>query len=93
LADPAWWLALAYLAVAASVVAFAAFLTLQDRIGPGPSSAVGVAAPVVAITMSIAFENYQPGWETTVGMALAVLGNVWMLNPGRALHASTLRAG
>jgi len=89
--DPAWWLALVYLAVAASVVTFAAFLTLQDRIGPGPSSAVGVAAPVVAITMSIAFENYQPGWETAVGMALAVLGNVWMLQPARGARVSTTR--
>ena len=44
--------------------------------------AVGVAAPVLAIAVSIALEGYQPGWETVLGVALAVLGNVWMLRPG-----------
>lgn len=77
---PAWWAALVYLAVAGSVLTFAAFLTLQDRVGPGPSSAVGVAAPVLAIAVSIALEGYHPGWETAAGVALAVLGNVWMLH-------------
>ncbi|HKX94493.1 MAG TPA: EamA family transporter, partial [Methylibium sp.] len=38
LAAPLWWVALAYLALAGSVLTFAAFLTLQDRVGPGPSS-------------------------------------------------------
>ena len=79
---PTWWAALIYLSVAGSVLTFAAFLTLQDRVGPGPSSAVGVAAPVLAIAVSIALEGYQPGWETVAGVALAVLGNVWMLRPG-----------
>jgi drug/metabolite transporter (DMT)-like permease len=77
---PAWWVALVYLALAGSVLTFAAFLTLQDRVGPGPSSAVGVAAPVLAIAVSIALEGYRPGWETAAGVALAVLGNVWMLH-------------
>jgi drug/metabolite transporter (DMT)-like permease len=77
---PAWWAALVYLTVAGSVLTFAAFLTLQDRVGPGPSSAVGVAAPVLAIAVSIALEGYRPGWETAAGVALAVLGNVWMLH-------------
>lgn len=81
-AAPRWWLALAYLALAGSVLTFAAFLTLQDRVGPGPSSAVGVAAPVLAILVSIALEGYRPGWETAAGVALAVWGNWWMLKRG-----------
>lgn len=76
---PSWWVALLYLALAGSVLTFAAFLTLQDRVGPGPSSAVGVAAPVLAIAVSIALEGYRPGALTWVGVALAVWGNVWML--------------
>ena len=32
---PSWWLSLAYLALAGSVLTFACFLTLQDRVGPG----------------------------------------------------------
>lgn len=78
-AAPGWWAALLYLALAGSVLTFAAYLTLQDRVGPGPASAVGVAAPVLAIVVSIALEGYQPGWTTAAGVALAVWGNVWML--------------
>jgi drug/metabolite transporter (DMT)-like permease len=80
-AAPLWWVALAYLALPGSVLTFAAFLTLQDRVGPGPASAVGVAAPVLAIVVSIALEGYRPGWETAAGVALAVWGNWWMLKP------------
>lgn len=84
---PSWWVALLYLALAGSVLTFAAFLTLQDRVGPGPSSAVGVAAPVLAIAVSIALEGYRPGALTWVGVALAVWGNVWMLRgAARAPH-------
>lgn len=81
---PAWWLALAYLSLAGSVLAFACWLALQDRVGPGPASAVGVAAPVLAIAVSVALEGYQPTWLTLAGMAFAVLGNVWMLVPQAA---------
>jgi hypothetical protein len=42
--------------------------------------------------MSIAFENYQRGWETSVGMALAVLRNVWMLQPARGTRVAATRA-
>lgn len=78
-----WWLALLYLSLAGSVLAFACWLALQDRVGPGPSSAVGVAAPVLAIVVSVALEGYRPGWLTLAGVAFAVLGNVWMLVPRR----------
>lgn len=76
---PLWWPALLYLALAGSVLTFAAFLTLQDRVGPGPASAVGVAAPVLAVLVSVALEGYRPGWSTAAGVALAVWGNAWML--------------
>ncbi|WP_295640818.1 EamA family transporter [uncultured Methylibium sp.] len=78
-----WWAALLYLSLAGSVLAFACWLALQDRVGPGPSSAVGVAAPVLAIIVSVALEGYRPGWLTLAGVAFAVLGNVWMLVPRR----------
>lgn len=81
-ATASWWLALVYLALLGSVLTFAAFLTLQDRVGPGPSSAVGVAAPVLAILVSIAIEGYRPSWLTFAGVALAALGNAWMLGIG-----------
>jgi drug/metabolite transporter (DMT)-like permease len=76
-----WWLSLAYLAVAGTVVAFAGFLTLQQRLGPGKAATVGVMTPVVALVVSTALEGYRPEALTAAGAALAILGNVLMLRP------------
>ncbi|MBT9489298.1 MAG: DMT family transporter [Rubrivivax sp.] len=74
-----WWLSLAYLAVAGTVVAFAAFLTLQLRLGPSKASTVGVMTPVVALAVSTLFEGYVPSVFTLAGVALTIAGNVLML--------------
>jgi drug/metabolite transporter (DMT)-like permease len=74
-----WWLALFYLALAGSVLTFACFLTLQERIGPGPTGTIGVMTPLLALVVSMAFEGFQPDALTFVGAALAVGGNVLML--------------
>lgn len=79
-----WWISLLYLALAGSVLAFACFLTLQDRLGPGPSSAVGVMTPLLALTVSMLFEAFRPDLLTCAGAVLVVLGNVLMLRPVRA---------
>lgn len=82
LAPPAiasWWLSLLYLALAGSVLTFACYLTLQDRIGPGPTGAIGVATPLFALIVSRVFEGFQPGALTLAGAAMAVTGNVLML--------------
>ena len=76
---PSWWLSLAYLALAGTVLAFSAFLTLQQRLGPGPASTVSVMTPVVALTVSTLFEGYRPGLWTLAGGALAMAGNWLML--------------
>ncbi|MCM2312337.1 MAG: EamA family transporter [Steroidobacteraceae bacterium] len=77
-----WWLALFYLALAGSVLTFACFLTLQERIGPGPTGAVGVMTPLLALLVSMAFEGFHPDVLTLSGAALAVAGNVLMLRRG-----------
>lgn len=74
-----WWLSLVYLTAAGTVLAFAAFLTLQQRVGPGPAASVGVMTPVLALAVSTAFEGYRPDLFTLFGAALALAGNVWML--------------
>lgn len=74
-----WWLSLAYLSLAGTIVAFAAFLTLQTRLGPGPASTVGVMTPVVALVVSALFEGYRPEALTWLGVACTVGGNVLML--------------
>lgn len=76
-AAPSWWLSLGYLAALGSVVAFACYLVLQQRLGPGQASMVGVATPVLALAVSAAFEGYRPGLLALIGAALAVMGN-WL---------------
>jgi len=82
-ANASWWLSLLYLSLAGSVLTFACFLTLQQRIGPGPAGTVGVMTPLLALVVSMVFEAFHPGWLTLAGAALAVLGNVLMLMPVR----------
>jgi drug/metabolite transporter (DMT)-like permease len=74
-----WWVSLLYLALAGSVLTFACFLTLQERIGPGPAGAIGVMTPLLALVVSMAFEAFRPDALTLAGAALAVAGNVLML--------------
>ena len=78
-----WWVSLVYLALAGSVLSFACYLTLQERLGPGPSGAIGVMTPMLALVVSIGFEGYRPDAITGAGVLLAVAGNVLMLRRGR----------
>jgi drug/metabolite transporter (DMT)-like permease len=78
-----WWLSLLYLALAGSVLTFACFLTLQRRIGPGPTSTIGVMTPLLALVVSMLFENFRPVVLTFVGAALAFAGNVLILRRRR----------
>ncbi len=77
------WAALGWLAVAGSIVAFAAFLTLQERLGAGPAGTVGVMVPMVALVVSVGLEGFRPQPATFVGAAIALLGNALMLWPAR----------
>jgi drug/metabolite transporter (DMT)-like permease len=74
-----WWASLFYLALAGSVLTFACFLTLQERIGPGPTGSIGVMTPLLALVVSMLFEAFHPDVLTLTGAALAVAGNVLML--------------
>ena len=74
-----WWFALFYLALAGSVLTFACFLTLQERIGPGRTGTVGVMTPLLALAVSMLFEAFHPDALTLLGAALAIAGNVLML--------------
>ena len=77
-----WWFALSYLALAGSVLTFACFLTLQERIGPGRTGTVGVMTPLLALVVSMLFEAFRPDALTLLGATLAVAGNVLMLRRG-----------
>ncbi len=86
-----WWIALLYLTLAGSVLTFACFLTLQDRIGPGPTGSIGVMTPLLALLVSMALESFRPDAYTALGAALAVIGNAMMLRRSSPLPVQ--RAG
>lgn len=89
-----WWIALLYLSLAGSVLTFACFMTLMQRLGPGPAGSIGVMTPLLALAVSMAFEHYEPDALTAVGAALAVAGNVLMLRRGApAAAAVQVKAG
>jgi drug/metabolite transporter (DMT)-like permease len=76
-------LSLLYLAVLGSVVAFASFLTLLNRIGAARSGYVGVMVPIVALVVSAAFESFQWHLLTWAGIAISVAGNIVILREKR----------
>lgn len=83
-----WWVSLLYLALAGSVLSFACYLVLLDRLGPGPAGTIGVMTPILALLVSAVFESYRPDALSALGAALAVAGNVLMLRPAPAAPAA-----
>ncbi|MEO7116063.1 MAG: DMT family transporter [Caldimonas sp.] len=88
---PSWWISLAYLAFAGSVLTFACFLTLQDRVGVGPAGTTGVMTPLLALFVSFAFEGFRPDALTAVGALLAIAGNALMLIPAARRAAAPMQ--
>jgi drug/metabolite transporter (DMT)-like permease len=76
---PGYVLSLLYLAVLGSIVAFAGFLTLLQRIGPARAGYIGVMVPIVALFISAAFEGFRFHALTWAGIALSLAGNVLVL--------------
>lgn len=74
---------LAYLAVFASVIAFAGYLTLLGRIGAGRAGYATVLFPVVAMAISSVLEGYTWTWVAKLGVVLALGGNLLILTGRR----------
>ncbi len=70
---------LIYLALFASVAAFAMYLTLLNRIGPQRVAYVAVAFPVVALAISALLEDFQITWDTVIGGTVVLAGNFLVL--------------
>lgn len=83
-ATAAYVLSLLYLAIFGSVLAFAAFLTLLQRIGAARAGYTGVMVPIVALVISALFESFRWHALTWVGIAISVAGNVVILRGKRA---------
>ena len=70
---------LIYLTLFGSMVAFAGYLTLIGKIGADKAAYTLVVIPIIAIAISIVFENYQLTTGVIAGMVLIVVGNVMAL--------------
>ena len=84
--SPAYVTSLLYLAVFGSVLGFGSYLTLLGRIGAHKSGYVVVMFPVVAVILSILFEDLVVTANVVVGIALVLAGNIVILSrrPRRA---------
>ena len=76
--DPSfsYWASMLYLVVFGSIVAFGAYLTLLGRIGAHKASYAVVMFPVVAILLSLLFEDLKITGNLIAGVALILLGNI-----------------
>ena len=70
---------LVYLALFGSVLAFGSFLTLLGRIGAERAAYAMVLFPIVALSISTLFENYQWTLESLIGITLVFTGNALIL--------------
>ena len=76
---PRYIISLAYLAVFSSVIAFACYFALLNRIGPESAAYATVLFPIVALTLSTVFEGYQWTIPAGLGVALTLTGVVLVL--------------
>ena len=69
-------LSLAFLVVFASVIAFAAYLSLINSIGANKTAYATVLFPIVALSISAVIEDYVFTPLAIVGLLLAIIGNI-----------------
>ncbi len=83
--DPsaAYVLSLAYLTIFGSVIAFGAYLTLLGRIGAHRAGYAAVMFPVVALVLSILFEDLVLDTTLITGFVLVLAGNLLVLTTGK----------
>jgi drug/metabolite transporter (DMT)-like permease len=75
---------LVYLSVMASIVAFLAYLTLLQRMGPAKAAYSTFVFPLVAITLSVMFEHYILTTENIVGIMMIIAGNILVMRKVKA---------
>ncbi|MBT4020111.1 MAG: EamA family transporter [Alphaproteobacteria bacterium] len=78
---------LIYLAVFASVIGFVCYLTLLGKIGADRASYATVVFPLVSLTLSTFFEDFQWTVFTVSGIGFIIVGNVIILTKTKAERA------
>lgn len=69
---------LMYLAIPASVLGFTCYLMLVDKLGASNAAYILVLTPIVALSASAIYENYQWTSYSTLGLLLVIVGNVFV---------------
>ncbi|MDX1481397.1 MAG: EamA family transporter [Woeseiaceae bacterium] len=92
-ASPRYLLSLGFLVIFGSIVGFGAYLTLLGRIGAHRAGYVTILFPVVAVLLSVAFEDLVLDQQSFAGIALVLGGNLLALGlksfrSGRSLQKS-----
>jgi drug/metabolite transporter (DMT)-like permease len=68
-----------YLTVFGTVIAFYAYQTLIIEIGAHRAAYTSIISPIIAVFVSMAFENFELTKVIIIGMILAILGNYLVL--------------
>ena len=78
-----YWVAMVWLTLGASVLAFWGYMTLLKNIGPARTGYLTVLFPIVALAISTVFEGYQWTWMGLVGLAAIIAGNILVMGGKR----------
>lgn len=74
---PRYWGGLLYLSIFGSVIAFACYFTLINRIGSQKAVYIGVVTPVISVLLSMQLEDYRPGAIEVLGMIVCLGSVAW----------------
>jgi drug/metabolite transporter (DMT)-like permease len=84
-------IALFYLAVFGSIIAFGCYLSLLGRIGAGRAAYATLLFPIVALVISTIWEDYHWTGSAITGIILILLGNLRMIQKEK-LQLNLLRS-
>ena len=71
---------LLYLAIFGSIFAFASYLKLLEKVGPGRAGYVGVVMPVLALMISTIFEKLEWQIDLIIGLPILIIGAILVIN-------------
>ncbi|MGQ8363820.1 DMT family transporter [Glaciecola sp. 1036] len=72
---PSYYIALIYLAIFGSIIAFGAYMRLLKQIGSDKSAYVVLLYPIVALAVSTVFEGYIWTLSSILGVIIVLFGN------------------
>lgn len=84
---------LLFLSIFGSIVAFGCYLTLVGRLGADRAAYASLLFPVVALQLSVWFEDYHWTGQGLLGLAMVIVGNLMIITPPARLRRRLFPAG